>query len=162
MRYKFWFALFLLNYLASNIHAQVLSKKFNLIQDKYIIFKLPIENSKDSLDVFFDTGATTALIDKEVAKKFGLKSNYSQTIAGAGGEKKYDILAGYSLKLDENHKLEGVNLVFEDLSRLRSTLGYNFDMIIGNDFLKKYLTKIDFKQKQIYFYNFDSQLDRNG
>ena len=142
--------------------AQVLTLDFVLKDSKFILLKLPVENSADSLTVFFDTGATNSLIDTSVAKKYGLKSNYSQKVAGAGGEKTYEILTGHTLKLSDNISINGVNLIFEDITRLRSTLGENFDMIVGNDILKNYLTEISFKERKIRLYPFGTEVKKVG
>ena len=63
------------------VQAQDVTLPFELYENKYILIKLPTE--KDSLTFYFDTGATTTLLDKETAGKFGLKANYQQKVSGA-------------------------------------------------------------------------------
>lgn len=133
--------------------AQQLIIPFESPDNKYILIKLPLENAKDSITYFFDTGATATLLDKDFARKINLKPNHKQDVTGASGKVSYEILVGQKIILSNNEKIENVNLVFENLSRLRKALGRNFDGIIGNDIIKQYITKIDFDKKQITLFS---------
>ena len=141
------------------VQAQDVTLPFELYENKYILIKLPTE--KDSLTFYFDTGATTTLLDKETAGKFGLKANYQQKVSGAGGEKIYDVVLNQKIFLTKDKSIDGVHFVLEDLSRLKSLLEKPFDGIIGNDIIKNYVTKIDFKKKQIELYK-DSMPEKEG
>ena len=141
------------------VQAQDVTLPFELYENKYILIKLPTE--KDSLTFYFDTGATTTLLDKETAGKFGLKANYQQKVSGAGGEKIYDVVLNQKIFLTKDKSIDGVHFVLEDLSRLKSLLDKPFDGIIGNDIIKNYVTKIDFKKKQIELYK-DSMPEKEG
>ncbi|MCL1690168.1 hypothetical protein CMT57_17560 [Elizabethkingia anophelis] len=142
--------------------AQEVKLPFELSKDnKSIFIKLPMENQKDSLVFFFDTGAATTLLDKKMADKYNLKANHKTEVAGAGGKKVYDVLTNQKIFLDRNNHVE-TNIVFDDLSRLSTLYDRNFDGIIGAAILKKYLTKIDFETKTMYLYKFDESLDHTG
>lgn len=144
------------------LNAQILNIPFQSVDNKYILLKFPLEKSKDSITFFFDTGATTTLLDKNFAIKNNLKPNHTQEVSGASGKKNYEMLIGQKIHLSASEKLENVNIVFEDLSRLQKSLGENFDGIIGNDLLKKYITKIDFENKKIILYNKIDQINVEG
>lgn len=69
-------AFFLIVFSVINSYAQQIKLSFELSKDKKAIFiKLPMENQKDSLLFFFDTGAGTTLLDKKIAEKYNLKAN---------------------------------------------------------------------------------------
>ncbi|MCL1670027.1 aspartyl protease family protein [Elizabethkingia ursingii] len=142
--------------------AQEVKLPFELSKDnKSIFIKLPMENQKDSLVFFFDTGAATTLLDKKVADKYNLKANHKTEVGGAGGKKVYDVLTNQKIFLDRNSHVE-TNIVFDDLSRLSTLYDRNFDGIIGAAILKKYLTKFDFETHTMYLYKFGEPLDNTG
>lgn len=147
---------------SGNCLSQELIIPFQTIENKYVLFKLPLENSKDSITYFFDTGATVSLLDKDFAKKLNLKSNHKQEVAGASGKVTYEMLVGEKITVSKNEKIENVNFIFDDLTRLKKSLGRDFDGIIGNDILKNYITKIDFDKKQIILYKKNHKLNLNG
>ncbi|HFK5529343.1 TPA: aspartyl protease family protein [Elizabethkingia anophelis] len=145
------------------IYAQQIKLPFKLSKDNRSIFiKLPVENQKDSLLFFFDTGAATTLLDKNIAKKYNLKAKYKTEVSGAGGKKIYDVLTNQKIFLDRNHSIDSTNIVLDDLSRLNALFEEKFDGIIGAAILKKYLTKIDFESHTINLYKFDEFSDYTG
>lgn len=142
------------------LYAQQIKLPFKLAKDNRSIFiKLPMENQKDSLLFFFDTGAGTTLLDKKIAEKLSLKVKYKTEIRGAGGKKLYDVLINQKIFLDRNHYIDSTNIVLDDLSRLNALFEEKFDGIIGAAILKKYLTKIDFESRTISLYKFNDFYD---
>ncbi|WP_278554665.1 aspartyl protease family protein [Elizabethkingia bruuniana] len=145
------------------LYAQQINLPFKLSKDNRSIFiKLPVENQKDSLLFFFDTGAGTTLLDKKIAQKLNLKAKYKTEIRGAGGKKLYDVLTNQKIFLDRSHYIDSTNIVLDDLSRLNVLFEQKFDGIIGASILKKYLTKIDFETHTISLYKFDNFSDYTG
>lgn len=145
-----------------SVNAQDVVLPFSLHQEKHILLKLPTETPSDSLVFYFDTGAVTTLLDKRKAESKGIKANYQQEIQGASGKKIYDIALNQKINLTSECHIEAVNIVLEDLSRLSNSLGEDFDGIIGNDIVKKFITKIDFQKKQIELYNPDTKINTEG
>ena len=136
--------------------------QFELYKAKYILVKLPLSNSKDSLTFYFDTGAASTMLNKNVAHKLGLKANHSKNVKGAGGDKKYEMIINQKVKLTENDSIDGVNFILEDLTALREALGKNYDGIIGLDILKNYQTEINFRSQKITLYKSEELLDLQG
>ena len=132
---------------------------FELYEDKYILITIPGLNSGDKLTFYFDTGASTTLLDKTVAERLNLKADFQQSVSGSSGNKMYDIVTARTLFLTPQLSIDNVNIVLEDLTRLNASIGNKFDGIIGNDILKHYLTKIDFTKKQILLYPFGEKLN---
>ncbi len=148
---------------AVNMYAQQIKLSFELSKDNKAIFlKLPMENQKDSLLFFFDTGAGTTLLDKKIAEKYNLKANYQTEVTGAGGKKLYDIMTNQKIFFDRNQFVDSINIVLDDLSRLNTFYEKKFDGIIGAAILANYLTKIDFEAKTMDLYKFDDLLDYNS
>ncbi|WKS94544.1 retropepsin-like aspartic protease [Riemerella columbina] len=58
---------------------------FETYKDRVIFIQTKIQNQP--LSFFFDTGATTSLLDQNTAEKLGIKSNHQQDVSGAGGKK---------------------------------------------------------------------------
>lgn len=147
------FILFLLVVNSTCFFAQEIELPFELSQDKSIIFlKLPMENQKDSLLFFFDTGASIALLDAKKAIELGLEANTTNQVSGAGGEKTYAMIQNYKLYLDSNHFINSIPVITEDLTRLNESLAKKIDGIIGLTILKKYITKLDFKTQIMSLY----------
>ena len=121
-----------------------------VIDNKYLLFDAVIAN--DTLVFYFDTGAATSLIDTNSAKRLGIKANHEQTIQGAGGTKAYRVATGQKLSIN-TIELDNVNLVFEDLTRLKEALKAPFDGIIGYSLINEYVTEIDYLQKEIRLYS---------
>jgi hypothetical protein len=151
---------FLIVFGAVNSYAQQIKLSFELSKDKKAIFiKLPMENQKDSLLFFFDTGAGTTLLDKKIAEKYNLKANYQTEVTGAGGKKLYDIMTNQKIFFDRNQFIDSTNIVLDDLSRLNTSYEKKFDGIIGAAILTNYLTKIDFETQTMNLYKPDDLID---
>jgi len=156
-------AFFLIVFGVINSYAQQIKLSFELSKDKKAIFiKLPMENQKDSLLFFFDTGAGTTLLDKKIAEKYNLKGDYQTEVTGAGGKKLYEVMTNQKIFFDRNQFIDSTNVVLDDLSRLNTTYEKKFDGIIGAAILTNYLTKIDFEMQTMNLYKFDEPIDYDG
>jgi len=141
------------------IQAQEIVLPFKLYENKYVLLKLPVENRKDSLTFYFDTGASSTLLDKTIAKKFNITPNNTTNIQGASGNKSYELALNQKIQLTKEHAIDSVSIILEDLSRLNSAFSSSFDGIIGNDIIKNYITKIDFDKREIHLYKKKTVLD---
>ncbi len=130
---------------------------FNLIDKQYVLIKTVV-NDKDTLTFYFDTGATSSLLDKSSAEKLGIKPNYEQEVDGAGGKTKYQVALNQKVSIN-GIKLDSVHLVLEDLTRLKEALDHNFDGIIGYSLINKFITELDFDSQEIRLYPKDIKLD---
>ncbi|WP_025125127.1 aspartyl protease family protein [Myroides odoratimimus] len=143
--------------------AQKIKLPFELSKDHSTIFlRLPMENQKDSLLFFFDTGAGALLLDTQKAKELGLKADYKKDITGAGGKKTYESIRNYKVYLDKNNYVDSTSVVLEDMSRLYAMTEKKFDGIIGATILKNYITKLDFNTQMMSLYNFGTKVDYSG
>lgn len=156
--------LFTMLYLSLNNRAfgQVAKIPFEFYQNRYVLINLRVNDSKDTLNFYFDTGATSTLIDSTTAINCGLKPNYEQNVSGAGGSKTYKIALSQTIVISDKVKIANTHVILDNLSRLQKSLGKKFDGIIGYSILKDYKTRIDFDNKVIELYSFDADIDTNG
>lgn len=134
---------------------------FELVDNSLVFIKIKVNNS-DSLRFYFDTGAATTLIDQSAASKIGLVPDYEQQVQGAGGNKTYKMALNQCLKINDKIIIDSTHFVIDDLSRLKATLGQNFDGIIGYSVLKNYITKVDFDHHMIELYSFGTKTDNSN
>ncbi|MCH4897041.1 retroviral aspartyl protease [Marinilabiliaceae bacterium JC040] len=162
---KFLFVLMLSLTALTSLKAQNENKvkeslDFEYYKGKYIFIKTLV-NKKDSLLFYFDTGATSSLINKSKADKCGIIPNHSNNVMGAGGDLSYKIARKQRLRFGDI-KLKKVDLVIDDLSRLEKKLGHPLDGIVGNSLIKKYITEVNIDKKKINLYKFNAKLDYSG
>ncbi len=132
--------------LSTYVHAQVATIPFE--ENELVFIKVKVNDVKESLHFVFDTGASTAVLDSNIAKKLGIQSNYSQSTRGANGSEVYEIATNQTLSI-ENIKFQNINLVLVDLKELSQRSGTRLDGIIGYDVLRKFITQFNFKTKTI-------------
>jgi hypothetical protein len=153
--------LFLVFTISICLNAQIAEIPFELKND-LILLKVKINNDSQHNIFVFDTGATSDLLDSDTALKLGLKANYKQDVSGAGGTKSYDVILNQKLTLQNKIKIDSTHLVIEDLTRLKDVMERDFDGIIGYSLLKKYITKIDYENKKMLFYDKIKDVDTIG
>jgi len=159
LRSKVSFLVFILFNLSYAVSYPQIILPFELYDSKSILIKLPALNGQDTLTFFFDTGASTILLDNHVAEKFSIKANLQREVPGASGSKMYRYATDQKIFLNKSTTIDHVNFVLDDLSRLNATHGRKFDGIIGNDILSKYLTVVNITKRQILLYPFKTVLD---
>ena len=62
------------------ISAQRAVLPFELLEDKYVLLKLSVKDEATPLTFYFDTGASTTILDKNVAEQYGIKPNHTQEV----------------------------------------------------------------------------------
>ncbi len=159
LKAKVSFLVFILLALFHTVSYSQIVLPFELYDSKSILIKLPALNGKDSLTFFFDTGASTILLDNQIAEKFHIKADLQQEVPGASGSKMYRYATDQKFFLNQSTTIDHVNFVLDDLSRLNATHGRKFDGIIGNDILSRYLTVVNITKRQILLYPFKTVLD---
>lgn len=144
------------------LNAQIATIPFEIQDNGHIYIKVKVNNSSEVLNFVFDTGATADVLDKEIAKKLSIKATYKQSIQGTGGSKSYDIATNQQLFLPDNIVLRNTNLVFTDLSRFHDSSDDSFTGIIGYSLLRRYITKMDYQNKQLVLYEKIIDVDINN
>ncbi|MDH7445239.1 aspartyl protease family protein [Aquimarina sp. 2201CG14-23] len=147
------FTLFI--FIAIAAKAQVETIPFE--EDQLVFIKVKINNTKESLNFVFDTGASTGVLDSAVAKRLGVTSNYSQVAQGANGSETYNIALNQTIRVG-SLALNNSNLVLVDLQKLSERSGRKIEGIIGYDILKQYSTRFDFENNMITLYDKDEEI----
>ncbi|WP_018676696.1 aspartyl protease family protein [Riemerella columbina] len=133
---------------------------FQMHKDKPAVF-LNTEINQQPLSFFFDTGATTSLLDTKVAECIGVKANHEQSVSGAGGKKTYKIAQNQKVKI-QSIVLDSINFVIDDLAVFKERFHHPFDGIIGHSLLKNYKVIMDFTKQEFQLYDFSTPLPLEG
>lgn len=155
------FTLFLIVNYYTSVRAQV-QLPLQIEKGGHAFIKVKVNNGEEAFNFVFDTGATSDLIDKNLADKIGLKGNYQQIVSGASGEEIYDIALNQELHLSKDIHIEGVPLIIKDLSNLNSVFGTHIDGIIGYSVISRFVTKIDYENNKLVLYNSLKDADLTG
>lgn len=120
---------------------------FELIGEK--IFLKARVNGSPVLNLQFDTGAGSSVIDDSTAARLGLVVSGETTNEGAAGSG--------SVPTSANNMLELEGLAFPDITLLHLPLGeysgVKRDAVVGYDMLKQYVIRIDYDTKTMAFYD---------
>ncbi|MFT5892082.1 MAG: putative aspartyl protease, partial [Dokdonia sp.] len=130
MRYSLFLVLICFSTLVTSQETSIPFEKDGLV---YIPVKLP--EKKEILTFVFDTGASTAIMDKKVATRLGIKADSKQYATGASGSQEYEIAINRSIDI-ENIRFNKLNIVLVDLQELSNRSGVQIDGIIRYDVLK--------------------------
>ncbi|MEO6051888.1 MAG: retropepsin-like aspartic protease [Pyrinomonadaceae bacterium] len=113
------------------------------IDNNIIRMKVRINGSRE-LTMIFDTGASVTGIDEHFVKELGLKTT-SDTLKGSGTGGNF---TGKYVKTS-TISVEGVEVYNQPLAafKINSPPGFDFDGIIGYDFIKAFVVEIDYEKK---------------
>lgn len=134
---------FLLIFFQIGLKAQIATIPFELDHDHILIDIKDKDGTKRKF--VFDTGAESTVFDMTLAKEIGLKADGEIDVTGAGGSKSLEYVLNQSLYLTNDLIIKKVPFILSDLS----AFDWQFDGIIGNDLLKKYIVKIDYIQQEL-------------
>jgi hypothetical protein len=118
------------------------------INNNIILLRVSVNNSKP-LKFVFDTAASVSLINSQQAANLGLKPKEQVTGNATGGNFQASLIEGVSLGV------QGAE-VFNQLiasAPLPAPPGFEFDGIIGYDFIKEFVVEIDYQNKIMNLYN---------
>ncbi|MCH2192829.1 aspartyl protease family protein [Kordia sp.] len=142
-------AFFLISFIPVT-QAQVATIPFE--NDELMFIKVKINDHDEPLNFVFDTGASTAVLDENVAKKIGIKADYQQPTEGAAGTEMYNIALSQKYHIG-SISVHNAHTVLVDLERLSKRSNQQIDGIIGNNIMQQYVTQIDYDNNVIKLYN---------
>jgi hypothetical protein len=120
---------------------------FELVGEK--IFIKARVNGSGEINLQFDTGAGSTVIDDSTAQKLKLVVSGETKNEGSGGSA--------SVPTSTNNIIEVKGLKFPDITLLHFSLGEYFgtrrDAVVGYDMLKSYVIKINYDTKTMEFYD---------
>jgi hypothetical protein len=99
----------------------------------------------DTLWLLFDSGAGHTILDRDVARRLGLRATSKGTITGVGtGATLVDIVANVTLSM-AGVKIEHVDLRLASIPRSAQTAGPSTDGVIGYDLLCGSVVTVDYQ-----------------
>lgn len=131
------------------LNAQLATLPFT--ENGLVFIQVQLNGEEEKLNFVFDTGASTTVLDKAVAKRLGIEPTSTQNAQGASGSQKYEIATGHRVHV-QGITLDDLYMVLVDLSVLSQRSGMALDGIIGYDILKRYITQFNFETKTIQLY----------
>jgi len=133
----------------------IVTVPFELVGEK--IFLKARVNGSEEINLQFDTGAGSTVVDDSTAQRLKLVITGETTNEGAAGSG--------SVPISANNTIELKGLTFTGITLLHLPLGEYFgtkrDAVIGYDMLKSHVIKIDYDTKTMEFYDAKS-FDNGG
>ncbi|MEP0265370.1 aspartyl protease family protein [Dokdonia sp.] len=121
------------------------------IEDGLVYIPVTVPGEEETLQFVFDTGASTAVLDKSIATRLGIEADTKQYATGASGSQEYEIAIHRTLEIADI-RFDKLNLVLVDLQELSNRSGVRIDGIIGYDVIKEYITQFDFAAQKIHLH----------
>lgn len=123
--------------------------KIPLEIDNNIILMLVRVNGSQPLKFIFDTGASASLLNQSKATELGLKAKGRASGDATGGKIQVSLIRGVSLSV------EGAEVSNQTIASMRipTPPGFEFDGIVGFDFINQFVVEIDYRSKTMNLYN---------
>lgn len=123
-----------------------------------IIVQVNINDSAESYSFILDTGAMS-IIDKNLAKKLGIKTELEVNAKGSAGNKeKIQLVKAENISIGGAKVYDCPAAVFD----MKEKFGEEIKGIIGSNFLRFFTVSIDYSEKQISLSrNFDEEIEDN-
>jgi hypothetical protein len=118
------------------------------IDNNIILMKVSVNGSRP-LKFIFDTGASHSVISSQRAAELGLKTEGEFSGVATGGAIKGSYTTGVSLKVPG---AEVLNQLIASLP-FPTVPGFEFDGVIGYDFIKEFVIEIDYLKKTMSLYD---------
>jgi hypothetical protein len=118
------------------------------IDNNIIRMQVRVNNSKP-LTFIFDTGASVSTINSQRATQLGLKTEGQFQGNATGGKIKGSFTKGVSLSVQG---ADVSNLLIASLP-FSTPPGFEFDGVIGCDFISQFVVEIDYQSKMMNLYN---------
>lgn len=118
------------------------------INNNIILLRVSVNNS-EPLRFVFDTAASVSIINSQQATKLGLKPKEEVTGNATGGKFQASLIEGVSLSVQGAE----VSNQLIAAATLPAPPGFEYEGIIGYDFIKEFVVEIDYQNKIMNLYN---------
>lgn len=141
------------NHLEADNNAKKPAHSFDIqVTNKVILLKTSINDKKLTFSI--DTGAENNVIDNRLPKK--VFTNFKvmrRAVLKGTGNKKVEVLVGFlkEMKVGEL-SYENMRTVLSSLQDMSNSYGVKIQGMLGYQFLSKYKTGFNFKQKKMYIW----------
>lgn len=109
-------------------------------------------NGGEARPFILDTGATGTVVDASAAEVGPEAERGAVTMRGTGGEKELALVKLDSLALGDA-RLLGPAVALGDLEPLRKLVGADVAGVLGYDFLRHFVVKVDYENSLVTFYD---------
>jgi hypothetical protein len=110
-----------------------------------------IANGKP-ISIIVDTGASTSIVDLELAEQFGAPSVHEIKVGGVGSNtSKGLMLRDFEVRLVGSSLTHEVSIAVP-LDAVGAMAGRRLEMVLGYDFLKNYVVQFDYAQRRLRLY----------
>lgn len=126
---------------------------FRLVDDRTIVdVKV---NGQDPLPFFLDTGTSSSLLDRSVAKRLGLKPlcEFSGNLGGGPGTTRIDLVQGVDLQIGALVSRPRNMMVIDIDPIAHRTAGMNIYGILGGSFIRDFVVDLDYQKKEVTFFD---------
>ena len=145
----FYFLLLSVSFFVIHSTAKAGTPVAMIYHERLIFLKMRINERHEAL-FLLDTGASASAIDRKTAEKLKLLINGSDKVEGTAGVIEVGKTMVKSLSLN-NAKVNALTVPTYDLSGVLAPPGMALDGILGFDFLKHFMVRIDYESETIEF-----------
>lgn len=121
-------------------------------RSRHIFLPVRIEGLKREVDFLLDSGASMTVIDSAIASELSLPLGGLLPGASAGGMANFRIVRLPSFRIDDIVIEEQTAVSFPISGLLRRYGGKHIGGILGNDFLSRFVTRIDYEHCRVTFF----------
>ena len=117
---------------------------FELFRENRIVLNGRLAGNDTSM--ILDSGAGVTVVDRDYAKKIGLKKGMKITAQGVGGSQDAELVEDVTVEVG-NLKLTGVSVAVIDLDAVEKGIGRPIPVILGRELFMSSVVGIDFNQQ---------------
>ena len=117
---------------------------FELFRENRIILGGRVNGTETQM--ILDSGAGVTTIDRDFARKIGLKKGMSITAQGVGGRQQAELVQDVTVEVG-NLKLSGVSVAVIDLDAIEKAIGRPMPVILGRELFTNSVVGLDFNKQ---------------
>jgi len=126
---------------------------FSTFAGGIVVIRAQLAGYPDSLNFIMDTGSAGVSLDSTTCLRMNIQPVYTdKLISGVGGVRRISYVNNQSLLLGQI-KVDSLHFHVGDYEILSSEYGDRIDGIIGDDFYKRYIVRIDYDSNEMYVYS---------
>lgn len=126
---------------------------FSTFAGGIVVIRAQLAGYPDSLNFIMDTGSAGVSLDSTTCLRMNIQAVYTdKLISGIGGVRRISYVNNQSLLLGQI-RIDSLHFHVGDYEILSSEYGNRIDGIIGDDFYKRYIVRIDYDSNEMYVYS---------
>jgi len=131
----------------------ITSVPFSTFAGGIVVIRAQLAGYPDTLNFIMDTGSAGVSLDSTTCLRLKIQPVCTdQFISGVGGVRRISYVSNQSLLLGQI-RVDSLHFHVGDYEILSSEYGDRIDGIIGDDFYKRYIVRIDYDSNEMYVYS---------